>query len=239
MPQGLAQLQRNLQQVRERIAAAAHAANRDPTEVTLVAVTKYVDEQVIRELVTAGCDHLGESRPQELWHKAASLHDLPVRWHQIGHLQRNKLRRTLPIVSLIHSVDSLRLLRAMETTAAQWSSEDDSMVVHALLEVNVSGDEAKHGFPPKECREAVELAQVMAHVRIQGLMCMAGRAASQSGARRDFAALRELRYQLQDEFDDASLDELSMGMSGDFEEAIEAGSTIVRVGSALFEGVTS
>ena len=239
MNQRRARLEQNLRQVRERIAVAAHAASRDPSDITLVAVSKYASDEETRDLVLAGCQELGESRPQELWKKADTLEDLPVCWHQIGHLQRNKVRRTLPLVSLIHSVDSVRLLQSIESMAAALSTPAESRLVDALLEVNVSGEEAKHGFAPDACLEAIEIALDMSHVRILGLMCMAHLGASHEEAQRDFASLRALRDRLQETCDDASLGELSMGMSGDFEEAINAGSTIVRVGSALFEGVTS
>ena len=239
MNQRRARLAQNLRQVRERMADAAQAASRDPSDITLVAVSKYASAEETRDLVLAGCKDLGESRPQELWKKAEALEDLPVRWHQIGHLQRNKVRRTLPLAVLIHSVDSVRLLQSIESLAAELSTPAKSRIVDALLEVNVSGEEAKHGFGPDECLEAIEMSLDMSHLRIRGLMCMAHLGSGHAGAQRDFAALRTLRDQLQATCGDVSLGELSMGMSGDFEEAIAAGSTIVRVGSALFEGVTS
>ena len=239
MNQRRARLEQNLRQVLERIADAAHAASRDPSDITLVAVSKYASDEQTRDLVLAGCKDLGESRPQELWKKAEVLEDLPVRWHQIGHLQRNKVRRTLPLATLIHSVDSVRLLQSIESIAAELSTPAESKIVDTLLEVNVSGEEAKHGFVPAACLEAVEMSLGMSHVRVRGLMCMAHLGSGHEGAQRDFASLRALRDQLQATCGDVSLGELSMGMSGDFEEAIAAGSTIVRVGSALFEGVTS
>ena len=232
-------LAENLARVKDRIAAAAERSGRRPDQVKLIAVTKYVDANITRKLVEAGCLDLGESRPQELWQKAELLADLNVNWHMIGHLQRNKVRRTLPLVSLIHSVDSVRLLQSIESLAEELSTPTESRMVEVLLEVNVSGEEAKHGFAPDACLQAIETALDMSHVRVQGLMCMAHLGSGQEGARRDFASLRALRDQLQESCDAASLGELSMGMSGDFEEAIKAGSTIVRIGSALFEGVTS
>jgi hypothetical protein len=184
-------------------------------------------------LVAAGCRDLGESRSQELWSKAAELADLSINWHLIGHLQRNKVERTLPLVSLIHSADSVRLIAAInESAAAMWRE------VPVLLEVNVSGDRSKHGFGPDEIARLLPEIAAFDHVEVRGLMAMAGREGDLESARRDFARLRELRDRLRRELPAGmSLDELSMGMSGDFEAAIEEGATIVRVGSALFEGV--
>src|ERR1700676_3900742 len=131
----------NLQSVRARIAAAAERGGRTAADVTLVAVTKSLAAVTIRPLAAAGCVDFGESRPQELWSKAELLADPPIRWHFIGHLQRNKVERTLPLATLIHSVDSLRLLAAIDAAAAAMGRR-----VPVLLEINVSGDSAKHGF---------------------------------------------------------------------------------------------
>ncbi len=220
----------NVARVREQIADAAGRSGRTADRITLVAVTKYVSADMVRPLAAAGCADLGESRPQQLWEKAAALADLPVRWHMIGHLQRNKIRRTLPLAAMIHSIDSVRLLSAIE--------EEQAPPVPVLLEVNISGEEAKHGFQP----EAIEplLAELAAYrrVAVRGLMCMAGLEGGLDAARRDFAALRALRDRLRPRCPPGmAMDELSMGMSGDFEAAIEEGATLVRIGSALFEGV--
>lgn len=225
----------NLAEVRERIAAAAHGAGRSPDEVRLVAVTKYVDVATTRLLFNAGCADLGESRPQQLWDKAAALNDAAIRWHLIGHLQRNKVRRTLPLVHLIHSGDSLRLLEELDREAAALTGRPPLPV---LLEVNVSGEAAKHGFAPDDLPRHVEALAAFEHLNIRGLMAMAGLDDDPTSARRDFARLRELRDRLRREWSGRfSLDELSMGMSGDYEAAVAEGATLVRVGSALFEGV--
>ncbi|HEV2969282.1 MAG TPA: YggS family pyridoxal phosphate-dependent enzyme [Pirellulales bacterium] len=223
----------NLAEIRQRIAAAAARSGRPAEAVKLVAVTKHVEPSIVRELVAAGCRELGESRPQELWNKARELADLPIHWHMIGHLQRNKVERTLPIVSLIHSVDSRRVVAAIDETA-----QSLGRTVPILIEVNISGDRSKHGFQADEMAAALPDIIAPGHVRICGLMAMAGREGDAGAARRDFAHLRELRDRMRRSLPDgASLDELSMGMSGDFEAAIEEGATIVRIGSALFEGV--
>lgn len=226
----------NLRRVQERIAAAAESAGRDSSEVTLVGVTKYVSVQEAAELAAAGCLDLGESRPQELWNKAGELasasgRTLPnVHWHLIGHLQRNKLRRTLPLVTLIHSVDSERLLAAIDAEWQNLTAEVNAPAppMRVLLEVNTSGEAAKHGLAPQELEPVLAAAREFPRVEICGLMTMAALEGGLAVAARNFASLRELadRYQLK---------ERSMGMSGDFEAAIREGATLVRVGSALWE----
>jgi pyridoxal phosphate enzyme (YggS family) len=223
----------NLTQVRQRIAAAAERSGRTAAAVTLVAVTKYVPAEIALELVRAGCTRLGESRPQELWSKAAHLADPAIRWHLIGHLQRNKIRRTLPLVSLIHSVDSWRLLVAVDEIAGELD-----LSVDVLLEANIAHDTTKTGLPPDELEPLLQKAVELRHVTIRGLMGMASQAGGPVVARRDFARLRAWRDRLAKNCPpNVSLADLSMGMSGDFEVAIEEGATIVRVGSALFEGI--
>jgi pyridoxal phosphate enzyme (YggS family) len=223
----------NLADVRQRIAAAATRSDRTADVITLVVATKYVTTELAAAVVTAGCADLGESRPQELWTKAAALSDPAVRWHLIGHLQRNKIRRTLPLVSLIHSVDSQRLLAAINEEAKL-----SSQIVPVLLEVNISGDAAKTGLAPAELEPLVAEAAALEYVEVRGLMGMAGLEGDDAAARQDFIALRTLRDRLIRNLPpQLKLDDLSMGMSGDFEIAIEEGATIVRLGSLLFEGV--
>ena len=226
-------LESNLSQIRSRMESAAKKSGRLPQDVCLVGVTKYVDEEVARALVKSGCADLGESRPQVLWEKAIALLDLDVRWHMIGHLQRNKVKRTVECCDLIHSVDSLRLLKTINTAGKERDNPVD-----VLLEVNVSSEAAKHGFATEEMPAVVESIAELEHVSVLGLMCMAGLEGGLEDARREFSMLRELRNKLtSDSPDNVDLRELSMGMSGDFEVAIEEGATIVRVGSCLFEGV--
>jgi hypothetical protein len=232
----------NLARVRERIARAAEASGRSPGDVTLVGVTKYVRAADAAELVAAGCADLGESRPQELWKKADELAgDEPrgdIRWHLIGHLQRNKVRRTLPLVELIHGVDSRRLLEAIQHEADGLAAAGETLPrpVRVLLEVNTSGEAVKHGLAADEVEPLVAIADRFPSVSICGLMTMAALAGGPAVAARNFASLRELRDRLRTRAaDGVQLDELSMGMSGDFEEAIAAGATIVRVGTALWE----
>jgi pyridoxal phosphate enzyme (YggS family) len=224
----------NLAQAKTRIAAAAKRSGRAPETITLVAVTKYVSVETAAAVVQAGCRDLGESRPQDLWAKAAALADPAIRWHFVGHLQRNKVRRTLPLVSLVQSVDSVRLLETLDEEAARLDR-----AVDALVEVNISGDAAKTGLPPGALEPLLARAAELARIRIRGLMGMAGREGDLDAARRDFANLRELRDRVARQVagPTIALAELSMGMSGDYEVAIEEGATIVRLGSALFEGL--
>ncbi len=224
----------NLACVRERIAAAAVRSGRKPSDVRLVAVTKYVGPAEIAALIEAGCQDFGESRPQSLWQRAEAFQATSVRWHLIGHLQRNKVARTLPCASLIHSVDSERLLRAIEGEAAAQQRSSN-----ILLEVNISGDTTKHGVEPGRIESLVAAAGECQHVQVLGLMTMASREGDPEAARMDFERLRVLRDRRagQNLPTNVRLAELSMGMSGDFEQAIEAGATIVRVGSALYEGL--
>jgi pyridoxal phosphate enzyme (YggS family) len=225
----------NLIRVRERMANAAVSASRRPEEVQLVAVTKYVGPAEAAALLTAGCPLLGESRPQQLWDKAAEPSLADARWHMIGHLQRNKVRRTLPLVELIHSVDSLRLVKAIDDGASELGKTS-----RVLLEVNCSGDVEKHGLTADGLKELLPQLATLSHVEVCGLMTMAAREGDVRVAAENFAALRQLRDAVRDECPpQVRLTELSMGMSHDFEIAIREGATIVRVGSLLFEGIVS
>jgi pyridoxal phosphate enzyme (YggS family) len=226
----LARLRANIETIRGNVSAAAARAGRRADEVTLVAVTKYVDAELARAVVELGIQDLGESRPQELWKKAEALRDLPIRWHLVGHLQRNKLRRTLPLVHLLHSADSERLLDAIQEEAAQQQRSVD-----LLLEINISGEANKTGMLPELARFLVTRAATWPQLRIRGLMGMASLEGDAEDNRREFALLRALRDELRGLSPVSKLSELSMGMSGDYEIAIEEGATLIRVGSALFE----
>ncbi len=222
----------NLSEIRGRIAAAAARSGRREDSVTLVAVTKYALSEAVRELVAAGCQELGESRPQQLWQRAATIVGADLHWHLIGHLQRNKINRTLPLVNLIQSCDTLRLAEALDAASAV-----RGIPARVLIEVNISADPSKHGFAVAEVAAAMPQLATLRNLNIRGLMAMAGRPDDSDAARADFRRLRQLRDRLRADCPpNIQLDELSMGMSGDFEAAIEEGATIVRIGSALFEG---
>jgi pyridoxal phosphate enzyme (YggS family) len=197
-----------------------------------VAVTKSVGPTVATILTELGVLDLGESRPQEVWHKAEPLAPA-VRWHLVGHLQRNKIEKTLRRVYLIHSVDSVRLLDALDEEAGAQGRPLD-----VLLEVNASREANKSGFAPDDLSELAPRLMTLKNVRVRGLMTMAAQVANPEDARRTFAELRTLRDTLQATVGSTvQLEHLSMGMTNDFEVAIEEGATLIRVGSALFEGI--
>lgn len=226
-------LHANLERIRDRIAAAAVRAGRSPDEVLLVAVTKTVDIPVVRALVDLGQKDLAENRPQELWRKSEAIPPNGVRWHLVGHLQRNKVRRTLSLTFLIHSVDSLRLAEELNREA-----ERRGLRPQVLLEVNMSREPQKHGFAPEEMEQVLEQIGGLGHLQVRGLMTMAAWHDDPEMTRPTFAGLRELRDRLQQLAPaNCQLQELSMGMSHDFEVAVEEGATIVRIGTALFEGL--
>jgi pyridoxal phosphate enzyme (YggS family) len=227
-----ATLAARLAAVEERLRAACARAGRRREDVTLVAVTKTVGPEVAALLHGLGVADLGESRPQELWHKAAAL-PASVRWHLIGHLQRNKVERTLPLVCLTHSVDSLRLLQAIEADAGR-----HGVAAAVLLEVNASAEASKGGFAPAEVPGLAPALASLRHVHVRGLMTMAAYEEDPQKTRPTFAGLRTLRDRLQAAVGDAhALDHLSMGMTNDFEVAVEEGATLVRLGTVLFEGL--
>lgn len=222
-------LRANLAAVTGRVADACRRSGRDPAGVTLVAVTKYVSAEVAALLPELGVADLGESRPQELWRKAEAIP--AARWHLIGHLQRNKIDRTVPLTRLIHSADSERLLAALDAFGRNRGEP-----VPILLEVNCSREPAKGGFPPEAMPELSDKIMSLAGVRVKGLMTMAALHDDPAAARPTFAELRGLRDALRSATG-LPLPHLSMGMSHDFEIAIEEGATLARVGSALFEGL--
>lgn len=227
------QLTTNLQGIRQRISVACKRAGRSPDEVTLVAVTKYAAIEWVRELVQLGVTELGEARPQQLMARAKELPN-SVKWHLIGHLQRNKADDVVPFTSLIHSVDSVRLFEQLEKSAKKRQQR-----VRILFEVNVSGEASKDGFTRDDLVQAWPRFHASEFVDCAGLMTMAPLDDHPESARPVFRQLRELRDDLCQQSGTANcLPELSMGMSGDFEVAIEEGATLVRIGSSLFDGLS-
>ena len=220
----------NYRAVQARVTAACQRAGRDPASVTLIAVTKYAEIEWVRRLVELGASELGESRPQQLVQRA---HEIPgqVHWHLIGPLQRNKVRSILPLTTLIHSADSLRLLEGINRIAGELALRP-----RVLIEVNLSGEAARHGFQTGDLLAAWQNILKLPHVEIDGLMTMAAYSLDPESARPAFVRLRELRDELQSRSGPLGvrLEQLSMGMTGDFEVAIEEGATMIRVGTALF-----
>jgi pyridoxal phosphate enzyme (YggS family) len=221
-------LKENLDRIERRLHAACARACRPRESVTLVAVTKTVPAEVAAILPELGVFDLGENRPQELWRKAALLPP-GVRWHLIGHLQRNKIERTLPLVHRLHSVDSQRLLAALD---------EAERPAEVMLEVNCSGESAKQGFAPADVAALEAPLRALRRVRVVGLMTMAAYEEDPERCRPTFALLRRLRDELRQKLGDVHpLTELSMGMSNDYEVAVEEGATAVRLGTVLFAGL--
>jgi PLP dependent protein len=215
-------------EVRERIERAlARAGRSDP--VTLVAVTKTHPVETARAALAAGIADLGENRVQELEAKARAVGRGAARWHLVGHLQRNKVGRALPWFDLLHSLDSLRLAGALSAAA-----EGTGGTVRALVQVNTSGEESKHGLAPAGAVEAVGRMALLPALSLEGVMTMAPLTADERTLRATFSAARRLGEDLARQVPGFRLAHLSMGMSNDFEVAVEEGSTLVRVGSSLF-----
>lgn len=232
-PAWLDRLRENVRIVHETIAAATARSGRAAGDVTLVAVTKTVNLEVIRALAELGVADLGESRVQQLVERAMQTSAAPVRWHLVGHLQRNKVRTLLRHARIVHSLDSIRLADELDVEAGRIGA-----AVDAYCEVNVSGEASKQGVTPGEARELVAEAGRRQHLRIAGLMTMAPFSADAEAARPVFRALRELLAELRAAgAAPPACTGLSMGMSQDYRVAVEEGATCVRVGSALFDGV--
>src|SRR6516225_2132129 len=217
----------NLERVREQIAQSAAKTGRTADDIELVAITKTHPPEKVREAVEAGQTLFGESRVQEARDK---IPELPsnLRWHFVGHLQKNKIRHALPLFELFHSVDSLALAQEMDRIAA-----DEGMHPRVLLEVNVAGEGSKFGFAPDKLREQMEALIALQRLSILGLMTIPPLAEEAEASRRYFVQLRELHDRLQTEFH-VDLPQLSMGMTQDFLIAVEEGGTLVRVGTAIF-----
>jgi pyridoxal phosphate enzyme (YggS family) len=228
-------LRNNLESVRLRIAEAAQRSGREASAVALVAVTKRTPADWAVPLVELGARDLGENYPQQLWSKVEALGPVvPARWHLIGHLQGNKARKTLPLVRMIHAVDSLKLLQSLDALASELHLAGPPGV---CLQVNTSAEPAKHGWTPRAILDDAEaIAAACRTIPVVGLMTMAAYGTDAETARPSFLQLRETRDELRARTG-LALEQLSMGMSNDFEAAIEEGATLVRIGSALFEGM--
>ena len=217
----------NLEHVLARISDTARKARRSPDDVQLVAVSKTHNAEKVREAYDAGQPIFGESRVQEARAKIPLLPS-SLRWHFVGHLQKNKIRHALPLFELFHSVDQVDLARDMNRIA-----EDEGMHPRVLLEVNVAGEGSKFGFQPDKLRQDMEALLALARLSIEGLMTIPPLAEQAEASRKYFVELRELRDRLETEFQ-MKLPHLSMGMTNDFPVAVEEGATLVRVGTAIF-----
>ncbi|WP_214096514.1 YggS family pyridoxal phosphate-dependent enzyme [Candidatus Methylacidithermus pantelleriae] len=222
-------LQRNLAAVRERIAAAARRVGRDPNEVRLLPVSKEVDEARIRMAYEAGCRFLAENRPQELARKYEALRDLTdLKWSVIGHLQTNKAKLVVRYAAEFQALDSLRVAEVLDRRL-----QAEGRALDVYVQVNTSGEPSKYGLHPEEVATFLRKMRAFSSLRLRGLMTLAVFSTDSERVRQCFILLRTLRDTLRQEVD-AGLTELSMGMSGDFEIAIEEGATVVRVGQAIF-----
>ena len=220
----------NVVLVKDRIAAAAARAGRDPKEILLVAASKTNGAERVREAIAAGVDACGENRVQEMLEKAAlgAYEGAPL--HFIGRLQRNKVKHVVGLCALIHSADSLELLRQIDREAAK-----KGLVQDVLLEINVGAEESKTGFAPEELPAALAAASELENLRVRGLMAVPPICANGAENRRYFVRMRQLFIDnCEKKYDNVCMDFMSMGMSGDFETAIECGANMVRVGTAIF-----
>ena len=214
-------IRENLEEVERRITAAAERSGRKRSDILLVAVTKTHPADMMNEAIRLGVTDIGENKPQEVRDKYADV--LPVKWHLIGHLQTNKVKYVIDKVCLIHSVDSVKLMDEIERQAEKHDIDMD-----ILIQVNISGEETKSGVSADEVEELLLHAGTLKHVKVKGLMTIAPKTDHFDNMRQLFIDIQAKKY------DNVNMKYLSMGMSGDYETAIECGANIVRVGSAIF-----
>lgn len=220
----------NVARVRERIAAAALSVGRKPEEIRLVAASKMNDAQRVRAAIAAGVDICGENRVQELLEKKKLNAYDGCAVHMIGHLQRNKVRQVVGAVDMIQSADSAELLTLIDRQA-----EKLGLIQPVLLEVNIGGEASKSGVAPGELPSLLEQISALSHVQVRGLMTIPPMEEKTGGNRAYFARMQQLFVDIRaKKYDNVLMAELSMGMSGDFEDAVREGATLVRVGSAIF-----
>lgn len=224
----MSELKKRLEDVRERIKRAAESAGRNAEDITLVAVTKTHEPDVINEAIDLGVTDIGENKVQEIIGKYDAVK--PVRWHLIGHLQTNKVKYIIDKVAMIHSVDSIHLMDEIERQA-----EKHNLTMDILIQVNISGEESKFGISPDEIDTFLEHASCLKHVKIKGLMTILPKNDNPMNNRLHFVNINKLYLDISGKkYDNVSMECLSMGMSGDFEQAIPEGANMVRIGSAIF-----
>lgn len=222
-------LEENLKKVQENIVLAAKRAGRNPDDITLIAVSKTKPAEMIKEVYDCGVREFGENKVQEILQKSEFLPP-DISWHMIGHLQRNKVKAVIGRAKLIHSVDSVRLAEEISKQAF-----NSGIVVNILLEVNVAGEETKYGFRPDELNDIFPKIAALPNIFIRGLMTSAPFVADPENNRIYFRQLKQLCVDLRNKnIDNTSMDVLSMGMTNDYEVAVEEGATCVRVGTAIF-----
>jgi len=226
----IADLKQRISEIHQRINRAAEKANRDPSDIRLVVVSKTVSDERVRMAIEAGAEILGENYVQEARDKFSILSALAASWHFIGHLQRNKARHVVRIFDLIHSVDSTRLAEELNRQAGKVNK-----IQPILIQVNLAGEETKSGIPPKDTETLVRHISTLPHLSLQGLMTMPPYFNAPEKVRPYFRQLKILRDRIMDmSIENIGMRELSMGMTGDFEVAVAEGATLVRVGTAIF-----
>lgn len=221
-------LKKNTEFVFQQVAEASREANRDPASVSIIAVTKYVDVKTAEALLPLGVYHIGENRVDKFLEKYQTLKEFPVTWHLVGTLQRRKVKEVIPFVDYFHALDSLKL--------AQEIQKRTDHVIKCFLQVNISGEESKHGFSKEELLELLpDLAQ-LDQIEYVGLMTMAPFEADSDELKQIFKKTQELQAEIREkQIPNMPMTELSMGMSRDYKEAIQFGSTFVRIGTAFFK----
>ena len=221
-------LKKNTEFVFQQVAEASREANRDPASVSIIAVTKYVDVETAEALLPLGVHHIGENRVDKFLEKYQTLKEFPVTWHLIGTLQRRKVKEVIPFVDYFHALDSFKL--------AQEIQKRTDHVIKCFLQVNISGEESKHGFSKEELLELLpDLAQLDL-IEYVGLMTMAPFEADSDELKQIFKKTQELQAEIMEkQIPNMPMTELSMGMSRDYKEAIQFGSTFVRIGTAFFK----
>ncbi len=220
----------NIKEVKERISNACNRVGRSISEITLISVSKTKPLEMIQEAYNAGMREFGENKPQELRDKARQLSDTSIHWHMIGTLQTNKIKYVVGTACLIHSVDSLSLATAIEK-----ESEKKGLKTNILLEVNIAKETSKHGFLEDEVVDAVMRISKLPHLCLQGLMTVAPYTENAEENRIYFRKMKQLLIDISSKnIDNVSMDILSMGMSSDYEVAIEEGATMVRIGTGIF-----
>jgi hypothetical protein len=219
----MSSIKQNIEEIRKKVDSAAKKAGRNPANVKIIAVTKTASIEQVRELLRAGIKDFGENKVQEAEKKISSIADPEIKWHMIGHLQTNKVKKAISMFCQIHSVDGIKLAKEINNAAA-----DRGFVMPVLVEVNVSGEETKYGIKPEEVTGFLNSAADLKAIEIRGLMTMAPSFDNPQDSRPLFKRLHEIARS-------EGLKELSMGMSSDFEVAIEEGATIIRIGQAIFK----
>ncbi|MBO8434092.1 MAG: YggS family pyridoxal phosphate-dependent enzyme [Tyzzerella sp.] len=222
-------IKENIDEVRKRIENSAKKVGRNPDDILLLAVSKTIDVPKIKEAVACGLNSLGENRVQEIMEKYEPMGD-GINWHLIGHLQTNKVKYIIDKVCLIHSVESIKLATEIDKKA-----EKSGVIMDILVEVNMAGEESKFGIAPSECESFIRELSKFKNIRVKGLMTVAPFTENPEDNRIYFRKLKEMLVDINSKnIDNINMCELSMGMTGDYEVAIEEGATIVRVGTGIF-----